>query len=122
MTNYDPLDAQADCFHPPAIPTLVGCLHCGEEYDSYLIEWRVSTDANGKPHGFWCCPMPKCDGRGFGCDIFPCDPEYRDEDGNLMWSDDGEDDCDYDEELIDEYTDEAAGDRGSSTGDENIPF
>ena len=70
------------------------CIHCGEEYDSYRIEWRVERDADGKAHGFWCCPMPGCDGKGFGFDIFPVDPEYRDENGELMWCSDDEDDDD----------------------------
>jgi hypothetical protein len=92
---YDPLDGSTDMFRPPEISTLVGCLHCGQEYDSYQIEWRIETDADGKPHGFWCCPIPGCDGKGFGFDIFPVDPDYRDENGELMWcSDDNEEDED----------------------------
>jgi hypothetical protein len=59
----------------------VGCLHCQEVYDSYLIEWRIKEDADGKPHGFWCCPVAGCDGKGFGFDIFPVDPHYQDERG-----------------------------------------
>jgi hypothetical protein len=78
---YDPLDAEADCFRPPEIPTLVFCLHCRQEYDSYRIEWRVETDANGKQQGFWSCPIPGCGGIGFGCDILPVDPGYQDERG-----------------------------------------
>ena len=62
---YDPLDADGDPFRPPEIPTLVFCLHCRQEYDSYRIEWRVSTNADGKPHGFWCCPIPGCGGLEF---------------------------------------------------------
>jgi hypothetical protein len=87
---YDPLDADGDPFRPPEIPTLVFCLHCRQEYDSYRIEWRVSTDADGKPHGFWCCPIPGCGGLGFGCDILPVDPDYQDERGGWV-HDDGED-------------------------------
>ena len=52
--------------------------------------------------GFWCCPTPGCDGKGFGFDIFPIDPDYRDEQGNLMWMED-DDDEEYDE--VDEYVD-----------------
>jgi hypothetical protein len=92
MPGYNPLDADADPFKPPALSTLVHCLHCNEEYDSYRIEWRVETNHEGKPHGFWCCPIPGCGGIGFGCDIFPVDPEYRDEEGNKMWSSDDESD------------------------------
>ena len=87
--KYDPLDPDGDSFKPPDIPKLVHCIHCGSEYESYLIEWRIETDHGGKPHGFWCCPVDECDGRGYGFDIFPIDPEFHDEvDG---WY---EDDCD----------------------------
>ena len=93
--TYNPLDPDADPFKPPAIPTEVGCLHCGEEYDSYLIEWRVETLADGSQRGFWCCPTPGCDGAGFGFDILPTDPEYRDE--RRGWAVD-EEENDYEEE------------------------
>ena len=92
--SYDPLDREADPFKPPEIPTEVCCLHCGEEYESYLIEWRIETDAEGQPHGFWCCPIPNCDGRGFGFDLLPTDPEYRDENGGWVWDDEDEEDDD----------------------------
>ena len=90
--TYDPLDPDADPFKPPAIPTEVSCLHCGREYDSYLIEWRVETSCDGSQHGFWCCPTPGCDGRGFGFDILPTDPEYRDERGGWVMDDEDEED------------------------------
>ncbi|MFO0965008.1 MAG: hypothetical protein U0793_05385 [Gemmataceae bacterium] len=90
MPSYDPLDPDADRFRPPTLSTLVGCLHCHQEYESYRIEWRVQTTLDGKRHGFWCCPIENCDGKGFGVDIFPVDPDYRDEDGNKMWFDDEE--------------------------------
>ena len=41
--SRDPLSPEGDPFGPPAIPTLVGCLHCGEEYESYRIEWRYAS-------------------------------------------------------------------------------
>lgn len=97
----DSLNPENDPFGPPAISTVVHCIHCGEEYDSYRIEWRVERDADGEAHGFWCCPMPSCDGKGFGFDIFPVDPEYRDENGELMWySDDADDDDDEFEDSL----------------------
>lgn len=97
--DYDPLDSQGDPFKPPAIPIEVQCVHCGREYESYLIEWRVETDADGTPHGFWCCPTPGCGGHGFGFDILPTDPEYRDEHGGWVWDDDEElDELDFSEE------------------------
>jgi hypothetical protein len=83
--NHDP-------FGPPAVSTVVQCLHCGEQYDSYRIEWRVETGADGKQHGFWCCPIPGCDGIGFGFDILPIDPNYRDENGGWCGGDDEDDD------------------------------
>jgi hypothetical protein len=94
MPEDDPLDPSTDPFHPPAIPTLVGCLHCGQAYESYQIEWRVETDADGKPHGFWCCPVTGCSGRGFGFDILPLDPHYRDERGGWIQDDEGTEDED----------------------------
>jgi hypothetical protein len=42
-------------------------------------------------------PIEGCDGKGFGFDIFPIDPDYRDENGDKMWSDDDEDDESFDE-------------------------
>src|SRR5262249_20191011 len=99
---YDPLDSDADCFKPPAIPTEAFCLHCRGVYESYLIEWRVFTLDDGSAHGFWCCPMPGCDGRGFGFDIFPTDPEYRGEDGERMWCGGDEDEGCEDDELLED--------------------
>jgi hypothetical protein len=90
MTDFNPLDGDSDPFRPPAISTVVHCIHCDEEYDSYRIEWRVETGSDGRPHGFWCCPIENCDGKGFGIDIFPVDPEYRDEHGDKMWFEDDE--------------------------------
>lgn len=94
--NHDP-------FGPPAVSTVVQCLHCGEQYDSYRIEWRVETDADGKQHGFWCCPIPGCDGIGFGFDILPIDPDYRDENGGWCGGDDEDDDFEYDDDLADTF-------------------
>ena len=82
----------SDPFKPPAISTPVGCLHCGQEYDSYLIEWRIETTHDGKQAGFWCCPTPDCGGRGFGFDILPLDPEYRDERGGWVSDEEGDED------------------------------
>ncbi|HEY4235087.1 MAG TPA: hypothetical protein VGM76_16770 [Lacipirellulaceae bacterium] len=90
-----------DPFGPPAVSTVVHCIHCGEEYDSYKIEWRIERDADGTEHGFWCCPIPGCDGMGFGFDIFPVDPEYRDENGELMWQSDNQEDFEVEEEDFD---------------------
>jgi hypothetical protein len=93
--SYNPLDPSGDPFGPPEVSCEVECLHCGQQYESYLIEWRVLTNADGQQHGFWCCPTPGCDGMGFGFDILPTDHNYRDERGG--WVCDDEDDYDFDE-------------------------
>ena len=116
------LDPNTDPFRPPAIPTLVHCIHCNEEYDSYLIEWRESTGADGRTHGFWCCPIPGCDGAGFGFDIFPVDPTYRDERGG--WVDDGDESVD-DVILPDDEPppeDRTPIEKPNENGDEEVPF
>ena len=87
--------AERDPFRPPTVPVIVHCLHCDQEYESYLIHWVEDAIESDSP-GFWCCPTPGCDGKGFGFDIFPVDPDYRDEHGNLMWMED-DDDEEYDE-------------------------
>ena len=84
MSDHKKTDRDADPFRPPSIPTEVFCLHCEHEYQSYLIEWR-EFEVDGKREGFWRCPTPGCDGRGFGFDIFPTDPAWQDEDGNMVW-------------------------------------
>jgi hypothetical protein len=119
---YDPLDPQADPFHPPAIPTQVGCLHCGKEYESYLIEWRVETGPDGTQRGFWCCPTPGCGGCGFGFDILPTDPHYQDERGGWVWDDEEEgefEEDEFDEEQFDEdeFDVEQLGDESAGGGD-----
>ena len=139
---HEYLNPENDPFGPPAISTIVHCIHCGEEYDSYRIDWRVERDADGTAHGFWCCPMPGCDGKGFGFDIFPVDPEYRDENGELMWYSDDEDDEEdefadsmfiddgfgaleesLEEEQADWLVDEEAPSRGSSPDrEDDIPY
>lgn len=100
-------DPDDDPFRPPEVPTEVQCLHCGRDYDSYLIEWREEVDADGKAIGFWCCPTPGCDGKGFGFDILPTDPEYRDERGGWVAFDE-----DDDEEGDEEGNGEGNGEMG----------
>ncbi len=132
----DQFDPQGDPFRPPEQPVEVSCLHCGETYDSYLIEWRILTDADGKRHGFWCCPTPDCGGMGFGFDILPTDPDYRDERGGWVHCDD--EDEEYDEECDEDGIDEdfsaegptgrdkpggnGNGPAGPFSGDEQVPF
>jgi len=95
-------DRNADPFRPPEVPIEVHCLHCDREYDSYLIEWREEMGPDGQLHGFWCCPTPGCDGKGFGFDILPTDPEYRDERGG--WVSFDEEDLDDEQYEEDEDT------------------
>ena len=136
----DSLDPTGDPFGPPEVPIEVECLHCGQQYQSYLIEWRIETDADGKPHGFWCCPTPGCGGMGFGFDILPTDPEYRDENSGWVHFDDEDDENDSDEEEFDnddlgeEFTSDGPTDRAKPSGnghgrpklvddgDDDIPF
>jgi hypothetical protein len=117
-TNLDP---DADCFKPPPGSILVECIHCGEEYESYLIEWRVLDTDNGRM-GFWCCPIKDCDGAGFGFDIFPVDPKEGEQYGIFAVEDD--DDEDYDE--LDEDEESLDLKRNSSDDlpplDDDIPF
>ena len=86
----DPLDPQADTLRPPSIPTLVWCLHCHQQYDSWKMEWRVVDCHDGQQRGFWYCGTEGCDGAGFGFDIFPVDEDYVDPDGRDLghWVDD----------------------------------
>lgn len=116
-------DGSNDPFGPPHIPTDVCCLHCGEEYQSYLIEWRVDTDEKGH----WCCPTDGCSGAGFGFDILPTDPAWRSEDGQSGWrlfdDDDEADDAPLDDDapwISDEPNDPDA--PSSQLNDEDIFF
>jgi len=110
--------SQRDPFRPPTISVMVHCIHCHQEFDSYLIQW-VEEEFEGEKEGFWCCPMKGCDGKGFGFDIFPVDPEYRDEDGQLMWCDDDEEGELDDDEDFDEY--DAAVDDIQDWGNSRMP-
>ena len=118
---HNPLDPEGDPFYPPEVPTLVFCLHCQQEYDSYRIEWRIEPDRNGKPHGWWCCPIPGCDGKGFLFDIFPVDPNYQDERGGWICHD--EEDCEDDQENENECPDDEKP-KEKTSGDEGeaIPW
>ena len=65
---------------------------------------RIETCRDGTQRGFWCCPIAGCDGRGFCFDIFPTDPDWRDEHGERVWVDDKEDldEADADDKIMDE--------------------
>ena len=84
-----------DPFGPPRTAVEVGCLHCGQVYCSDRI-WFDERDG-GPPgpegrRGFWACPVAGCDGIGFAFDIWPTDPDYRDEEtGEKYWIEDAGD-------------------------------
>jgi len=88
--RHELCDPDTDPFRPPSIPTLVWCLHCGEEYDSWKMHFEIGPGHDGKPFGRWMCGIEGCDGAGFGFDIFPVDQDYVDPDGREMggWVDD----------------------------------
>jgi hypothetical protein len=100
----------SDPFAPPRTPCEVQCVHCGESFESWRIEWReLHDDPNLK--GAWCCPTAGCDGIGFGFDIFPVDPDWTDERGERLLAADteeavaedlgfGDDDDDLDPAII----------------------
>lgn len=124
MSKSDPCDPAGDPFGPPKVSTLVGCLHCQEIYESYLIEWRLEPDRHGQMCGWWCCPTPGCDGKGFGFDILPTDRDYEDERGGWVRCDDDEDfdDADLDDAELD-LPDPPAPERpDESSGEDQIPW
>lgn len=92
-------DGSEDPFRPPDIPIEVHCIHCGEEYESYLIKWVPDEKRPGE--GFWSCPTPGCDGIGFCFDIWPTDPDWRDENGEKVCFFDDGDEFDEDDEFDD---------------------
>jgi hypothetical protein len=113
------LDPDDDPFRPPRRNTEVGCLHCGEVYDSYRVEWREEAGRDGKPEGFWCCSTPGCGGVGFGFDILPTDPDWEDEEGRGMgWV--GDDDDEEDDGLPDDPL--TGGSPPKHDSDEDIPW
>lgn len=124
---YDPDDdddargggsGRRDVFRPPEIPTEVSCLHCGEVYDSYLIEWRDDVGGPDPHDGAWCCPTPGCDGLGFLFDIWPTDPEWRDEEGNKVCSFDDDDFPDDEDAFDDDDGDDDFRNPGEFFGDD----
>ena len=120
MATSDPCDPAGDPFGPPKVPTLVGCLHCQEIYESYLIEWRLEPDRNGEMRGWWCCPTPGCDGKGFWMDILPTDRDYEDEHGAWVHCDD--DETDLDDGDVDLPDPPASGQSGGSSDEDQIPW
>ena len=137
LDDDDPqwIDPVEDGMHPPTIPQLVECIHCGEEYDSWRIEWRVERSDDGRVDGMWVCPMPGCDGAGFGIDIHPVDYDadgnWADSDGREMHvSFTDEDEFDEDEEDWSDDLEPPAGGNGEvrdfdgsdCLNEDDIPF
>lgn len=61
--------AKSDSFHPPEPSRRVKCQHCGKQFQSSEMFW--GTKAEVRTYGpIWWCPTPKCDGAGYGFDIF----------------------------------------------------
>ena len=85
-----PPDALSDPFKPPDEEVEVECIHCGKTYSSDEIAWRNDPTAPGGK-GFWCCPMPGCDGIGFNFDIHPLESLLEDDDEDDEFD---EDECD----------------------------
>jgi hypothetical protein len=114
-----PADPDTDPFRPPKVPTLVGCLHCQQVCESYLIGWRERPTVDGQAWGFWCCPVEGCGGAGFGCDILPIDPAWTDEDGERIWVEDDEEEEDYSGVIEDGPPSDKPSEAG---GGEEIPY
>jgi hypothetical protein len=124
MPDEENLEPCEDGMHPPDVPTEVFCLHCQKVYESYLIEWRVRTYHDGQRRGFWSCPMPDCDGVGFGIDIFPTDPEAQNDRG-FVWCNDDDEEEGLDEEIgeFDQLTDQSNGHAERPPDDDNdVPY
>jgi hypothetical protein len=101
----DPRDERLhdDPFGPPKTPCECYCLHCQRTFMSSEIWFqRIKNAQPGKLDGFWMCPTPNCDGKGFTFDIFPTDPDHP---ANEGWSYDDEDE-DYDDDADDEEWDQ----------------
>ena len=102
--SCDPSDSDGerghdDPFGPPKVPCECYCLHCRRTFMSSAIWFqRIKNAQPGKLDGFWMCPTPNCDGKGFTFDIFPTDPDHP---ANEGWSYDDDDD-EYDEDDIDD--------------------
>lgn len=93
--------AGRDCFAPPAVACECYCLHCRRTFMSSAMWFQRIRNPRGEAlDGFWMCPTPNCDGKGFSFDIFPTDPDHPANDGwfscdefddEEQWLDDDED-------------------------------
>jgi hypothetical protein len=85
-------------FPPPDDPIMVYCMHCGKEYmSSEMIppsggKQRRAARTPEMMEGIWWCATPGCNAGGFGLDVFPVDPEWKDPKGLLEIIPDSDDD------------------------------
>jgi hypothetical protein len=80
---------------------MVYCMHCGKEYISSQMAPPDGPRTPSMLAGFWWCPTPGCDAGGFGLDVFPVDPDWKDPKGLLHImsdEDEEEDDFEWDED------------------------
>jgi hypothetical protein len=82
-------DGPVDHFAPPTEPCECWCLHCRRTFMSTGIWFQRIIAGPPGLDGFWMCPTPNCDGKGFTFDIYPTDPDHP---GNDGWCDDDGDD------------------------------
>jgi hypothetical protein len=79
-----------DPMGPPKEPCECWCMHCRRTFmSSGMWFQRVINDPSGFK-GFWMCPTPNCEGKGFTFDIFPVDPDHPANDGWVYDDDDDE--------------------------------
>ena len=104
----------------PRFPSRWNACTAGSSTRAILIEWRIESDADGNLHGFWCYPTPGCGGVGFGFDILPTDPDYRDERGGWMHCDDEYDEDDFAEDDLGEgFSSDGPIDKAKPSGNGN---
>jgi len=84
-------DGERDPFGPPAEPCECYCLHCNRVFMSDGMWFQKVINGRDGFDGFWMCPTPNCDGKGFTFDIFPTDPNHP---ANEGWVED-------DDEIVD---------------------
>ena len=92
----------------------------GNDFGNHTVPPPVVV--RGKTQGFWCCPMPGCDGIGFGFDIFPVDPEYRDERGWFADDDESVNDLIHPDEDEPSENKLPIDEKQVEDGNEDVPF
>jgi hypothetical protein len=92
-------NGEAGC-PPPDEPIMVFCLHCGKEYMSSEMVPPSGKRTPVMMEGMWWCGTPGCNAGGFGLDIFPVDPEWKDPKGlvHIITDDEEEEDFEWDDD------------------------